>query len=604
MKLIKWIFAGIAAIAVLVVLYITLIFDPNDFKPMLVDAVKEQTGRELVIEEPLSWQFFPSIGIRLAGVSLSNPEGFKEAHMMAVKEVVAEVKLLPLLSRDVQIDQLRLDGAKLTLVTTKQGKSSLDGLTGNTASTDKPADAKQGPGLNAISIGGINISDTSITLIDEAAGSSQTFTLSSLTLGEFTPGKAAPLAFAFGADLPDMKVKGEGEATLTVSEALNALSLAGLNLEVNAQGDSLPKGAVKVEFVGGADVALEAKTAKLTVDKLSLMDIEGKGAIAANYGKKVPFVDVELAFGAIDVDAILGTEKSETKADTATTAPAQKEPDLSGMKAVDAKLKLDIAAVKVAGLSTADWALRANLAGGVLKVDELKASLYGGKVGASATLDGRKVPAVYSFNKAITGVQILPLLKDAAEVDLLAGTANFDIQGKGAGLLADSIKRNLNANGKFEVADGALYGVNVPQMIRDAQAKLKGDLNAAAGGEEKKTDFSSLTGSLNIAAGKANNPDLLMLSPLLRISGQGGADLMAETLDYKLATKVVGSLEGQGGDTALAGIEIPLAITGSFTEPKFALDTEALLKGQLKGETDKLKDKLKDSLFKKLGGNQ
>ncbi|WP_372870929.1 AsmA family protein [Shewanella sp.] len=606
MKFIKWILVAIVLLVTLPVIYVTVIFDPNDFKPMLVDEVKKQTGRELEISEPLSWQLFPSIGIRLAGVSFSNPKGFSESRMMAVNEVVAEVKLLPLLSRDVQIDQLKIDGAKLTLITTKDGRTSFDGLSkgGDKATASTPSEAGSTAGLSAIAIGGVSITDTGITLIDEAAGSRQEFTLESLTLGEFIPGKATPLALSFRADTPDVKLGGDGKATLTVNEALNALDLAGFKLTIDAKGNSLPKGEVNVLFTGGVKADLAAQTASLTVDVLKVMDVEATGSIEANYGRKVPLVKAKLALGAIDVDALLGTDKA-AKADSKASESAQSmqtEPDLTGMKAVDAALDLSIASVKVSGLSTADWKLKAKLNGGLLNVDELSAALYDGKISATASLDGRKKVASYSFNKTISGVQIQPLLKDAADMDLLAGTANFNIQGKGVGLVPERAKQNLNATGKFEVADGALYGVNVPQMIRGAQAKLKGDLSASDNAEQK-TDFSSLTGSIAIANGKANNPDLLMLSPLLRISGNGGADLLAETLDYKLSTKVVGSLEGQGGDTALAGVDIPLAISGSFSEPKFALDTEALLKGQLKQETDKLKDKFKDSLFKKLGGN-
>ncbi len=142
-------------------------------------------------------------------------------------------------------------------------------------------------------------------------------------------------------------------------------------------------------------------------------------------------------------------------------------------------------------------------------------------------------------------------------------------------------------------------------MIRSAQAKLKGDLSAQEEGE-RKTDFSSLTGSFSLKNGVANNPDLAMASPLIRLAGAGSANLISEQLDYKLKTSVVGSLKGQGGEgkNDLAGVEIPLMISGSFQEPKFALDTQALFDSKLKEETEKVKDKLKDSIFKKLGGGK
>ena len=127
-------------------------------------------------------------------------------------------------------------------------------------------------------------------------------------------------------------------------------------------------------------------------------------------------------------------------------------------------------------------------------------------------------------------------------------------------------------------------------MIRSAQQKLKGDLSES-NKEELKTDFTSLTGSFTMKDAVMTNPDLAMAAPLIRLAGKGTANI------------VVGSLSGQGdaNDESLKGVDIPLTIKGTFQEPKFGIDTKALLEGKLKGETDKAKEKLKEGLFKKLG---
>ncbi|MFA0373024.1 AsmA family protein, partial [Vibrio sp. 10N.222.54.F6] len=72
MKLLKWFFVAMLGLIAALVLYITLIFDPNNFKPQIVEVVKEKTGRDLAINSDLSWTFFPSLGIKLGGVTLSN----------------------------------------------------------------------------------------------------------------------------------------------------------------------------------------------------------------------------------------------------------------------------------------------------------------------------------------------------------------------------------------------------------------------------------------------------------------------------------------------------------------------------------------------------
>ena len=137
MKLIKWLLAIVLTLVIGVTVYLTMFFDLNNFKPQIVDAVKKQTGRDLQISQDLSWSVFPSLGIKLGGISLSNPNGFTPASMLDVNEAVANVALMPLFSQQIEVDLLKLDGLTLNLVTQKDGKTSFDGLTAET-SAEKP----------------------------------------------------------------------------------------------------------------------------------------------------------------------------------------------------------------------------------------------------------------------------------------------------------------------------------------------------------------------------------------------------------------------------------------------------------------------------------
>lgn len=95
-----------------------------------------------------------------------------------------------------------------------------------------------------------------------------------------------------------------------------------------------------------------------------------------------------------------------------------------------------------------------------------------------------------------------------------------------------------------------------------------------------------------------------MAAPLLRLAGKGSANLLTEALDYQLSTALVNTSKGQGGKEKddLAGVEIPLKISGTMQEPKYSLDTKALFETQLKDKVETQKDKLKNKLLEKLGG--
>ncbi|MEM6248983.1 AsmA family protein [Shewanella vaxholmensis] len=606
MKFIKWLLALVVTLILLVTVYLTVFFDPNDFKPEIVDAVKKQTGRELVITDDLSWTFFPVIGINLGGVSLSNPEGFTPKAMLEVNKAVAEVALMPLFSQKIEIAELSLDGATINLVTRKNGTSSFDGLSGDnskqaaTPATEMSSNAK----LNDINIGGVSITNTQINMIDEAKKQTQVFSLKRFTLGEFTLDTFAPIAFEFSATMPDMTISSEGKGELKLSRDLTQLVVNGLKIDTVVEGESIPNKKLETSISLATQIALDKQQLSVDIVQLTAASITAAGKVGVNYATKIPQINADFQVGDIDLDTLL--PKTETAAVTEQVPAASTqavEPDLSALKQLDVKLKLTVKSIKVANLSTQNWLMDVGIKNGVLDLTKLNADLYQGQLLVSAQVDARQAVASYQFDKKVTGVQIRSLLKDAADVDLLAGTANFDVKGKGKSLIPEQLKKNLLANGHFDINDGALYGVNIPQMIRSAQAKLKGDLSPETK-EERKTDFSSLSGSFSLDNGVATNPDLAMSSPLLRLAGKGTANILTEALDYRLTTSLVNSLKGQGGSDkdALAGIDIPLAITGTFQKPEYALDTQALLNNQLKEETDKAKEKLKDSLLKKLGG--
>lgn len=618
MKAIKWILLGIIIVVAGAITYLTVFLDPNDFKPQIIAAVEKQTGREFKIDKPLEWAFFPSVGIKAGGISLGNPKNFSQPTFAAVNEIVATVELMPLFSHEVKIAELVLDGLRLNLITDKQGKTSLEGLTGsktaaNTApaATDAPAaSSESGLTLKSLSIGGISVTDAQVHVINEATGSDNLFTLGSFKIGALSLGEYASLDYELSAALDGMTVSSEGHGQLKISEDLKVYSLKALALKTVAEGKSLPTGKLENSVTVDATVDTNKSIATTTLVDLALNDIQGKGQLDVQFGTAVPSISAKLALGDIDVDQWLPASTDEAKAaPAAPTSPAPAanavEPDLTGLKAVNADFELDVAGIKVAGLTTKDWKMIINLKNGVMNMKQLSAVLYDGSLQASASLDGRNPVAKYSFDSQISSINIRNLLQDAAEIDMLAGTADIAIKGDGNSLIPDNIKQRLNANGKFAVNNGALYGVNVPQMIRGAQAKLKGDFTEG-NNEAKKTDFTALTGSFSLANGVVNNPDLLMASPLIRISGQGDANLLAQSLDYRLTTALVSTLKGQGGKELddLVGVEIPLAIKGSFTDPKFSLDTDALFKSKVKEEADKAKDKLKNKLLEKLGGGQ
>ena len=163
------------------------LFDGERIKGELTRVVMEQKQRKLDIAGPLELSVWPSVGIKLGRLTLSEPGG--KAEFLALDSARVEVAVMPLLSRQVKVQRIEVNGLKATLVKHKDGTLNIADLTGGAG--DKPAPAKKsaaevGAGDTAgaplqIDIASIKIANAQLTWRDEK--SRETTTLSNLDFG-------------------------------------------------------------------------------------------------------------------------------------------------------------------------------------------------------------------------------------------------------------------------------------------------------------------------------------------------------------------------------------------------------------------------------------
>ncbi|MGZ5045598.1 MAG: AsmA family protein, partial [Methylobacter sp.] len=77
----KIILSTIAAMVLLLIVAVCIlpfVINPNDFKPEIIAAVKDKTGRELVLDGELKLSLFPWAGISTEKIALSNAPEFQD----------------------------------------------------------------------------------------------------------------------------------------------------------------------------------------------------------------------------------------------------------------------------------------------------------------------------------------------------------------------------------------------------------------------------------------------------------------------------------------------------------------------------------------------
>ncbi len=341
--------------------------------------------------------------------------------------------------------------------------------------------------------------------------------------------------------------------------------------------------------------------------KLSLDDTRIDGSARVD-SFAAPAIRFALKVDGIDLDRYLPPETAaETTAQPATGGAAGagggEEPlPLEALRSLNLDGKLEVGKLTAFNLQSSNIVIQIKANNGLLRVNPLGANLYAGQYHGDITLDARKDTPRIAINEQVSGVQAGPLLQDLTGEARVLGTADVTAKLSGTGANADAIKKTLNGTTSFSFTEGSVKGVNIAALIRKAQAKLKGQ-PAPPEQEPNQTDFSTMQGTATVSNGVVRNDDLLLQSPLLRITGKGQVSLPAETIDYTLTTKFVGSLEGQGGKSLeeLKGVSIPVRVGGTFSKPTYVPDLGAALKEAVKAKVEEKAEEQKQKLQEKFG---
>ena len=394
------------------------------------------------------------------------------------------------------------------------------------------------------------------------------------------------------ADKPTLAGTLEGTLKARLDQGLQLVEMSDAVLAAKLSGDGLPRPQMQLKLAGFARAELDKQSVTLSNLVLGADEalLSGNGTVRLG---SVPRGEFDLKGEKLDLDAWLGqpAKAAPAAATSGAAAPAgakaqaaaakalsTMEPDLSTLKTVDLAGRLQLGSLRLKGLDLNAVDLQLALAGGQLNLKQFSAGVAGGQVTASGVLDARQQPARYQVHKRVQGVDVRPLLQTLAQNDRLEGKGDLEVQVQGTGLSEQALRSQMQGKLSLRLSDGALHGINLAEMIREARATLTGK-GADQVKEARKTDFSALTASFQFANGVARSDDIQLLAPALRVKGQGQTALVPETLDFLFLTSVVESSKGQGGKSVdeLKDVTIPVRIGGHWQAPSYRLDVKELL---------------------------
>ncbi|MDM7321791.1 MAG: AsmA family protein [Gammaproteobacteria bacterium] len=364
----------------------------------------------------------------------------------------------------------------------------------------------------------------------------------------------------------------------------------------------LPEGSL-AQAGAKADVVFADGSLRLGALEAKVDETRAQGSIVVGKGG----LGADLALDRLNVDRYLPpkpqTAPTPTKEGGGSPAPGPGggtpiELPVAMLRDLSGQANLRVAHLTVQRVDVRDLRLVGKARGGDLVIDTLSGQAFDGQFEVRGGLDVRgQAPAWRAAGKAF-GVDVGAILQQFAETDRLSGYGelNFDLRTRGASV--NALKAGLDGTARARFYDGALKGVNIGQLLRRADAALKGQ--PAPPPEPVQTDFTELSGSATIANGVIHNTDLDGKSPLLRVQGGGTIDLPRNGIDYGLTVSVVNTATGQTGKglEQLRGVPIPLKISGSLSDPSYSVDIGKVLEERAKKEVER---RVNEELQNRLG---
>ncbi len=639
-KVIKW---GLIVCASLVVLVIGVLLiapafiDIRDYKPQLEKKVAEATGRPFSVGDDLNLSLFPWAGISFSDLRLGNTPGFSEKELVTVKSFEVRVKLLPLISKDIQVKRFILNEPNITLVKNKNGqvnwaqpdgakeKSAAD----KTAKASESEAAESGLPIKDLTVGEFSIKNGSITWIDHTADTRKEITAVNLKLNDVSLERPVGLSFSASLDNQPLSIDGTvgpvgkdfKQATIPLDLDLKALTELALKLNGNVKNpganpsfdlavDIKPFSPRKLVAALGQDFPVattDPKALDQVALKANLKGSQTKVAItngmlnldestlefslnASDFSR--PNLAFEMNLDRINLDRYLppGSDKP-----AATEKPAEKKPtDYKPLRKLILDGQIKIGQLVVSKAKIEEMLVHVIAKNGIINLNPLKLNMYQGKVSGMGKLNVQQDTPRMNMDLDVANIQAGPLLKDVLEKDILEGVANADVNLSMSGDQPALIKKTLNGSGQVRFNDGAIIGIDLAGMIRNVKAAFGLAQKTA---QRPRTDFAELNAPFSIKQGLVHTPQTSLKSPLIRVIAAGDANLVNETLDFRVEPKVVATIKGQGDAEQRSGLMVPVLVSGTFSDPKFAPDLAGVAKKQLEkailgtGKGDKPLDK-------------
>jgi AsmA protein len=326
--------------------------------------------------------------------------------------------------------------------------------------------------------------------------------------------------------------------------------------------------------------------------QLTLDDSTMTGRLALE-GERVTW---DLSVDDINVDRYLPpSQESDAPAEEGSLDEVDLPLDV--MKTVDARGELKFGKAKFSGLTLTNAAFALTAANGAARLTP-SAELYGGRFNGDIRLAVEGDAANMSVVQNLDDVDLAALGQDLLGSQDITGIGDVRLNLVSKGQNVGQMRRDLDGDVSFSVANGSLEGIDLWYELRRARARLDGETLPERADAARRTTFSLLSATGVVEDALLTNRDLNGRLDFMTIDGSGTVNLLDDTIAFDLvATMVDGPvLQSDPAMVKYAGKDLPLKVSGTIAAPSVLPDFSAIVREQISQEVEEEVEEQKEEV--------
>ncbi|CAN5121201.1 AsmA family protein [soil metagenome] len=585
--------AASLAAALIGLVAISWMIDQNAVRLAVEQQIRGVTGLDLKVDGDVRVSVFPgsSITLRQVGLKGSGSRGGGVDEPLAVDELTANLRLLPLLMHRYEIADVTLQRPRINVKRTADGRSNWSPIIETLARTIKPGTD------SPVSFSEILIKDGTLTYQNDARSIDET--IGGIDLSLAWPSISRSFAATGQFDWRGERIDG----SLSIADFIAALSGDRSGFKVRAA--SVP---LKFDFDGaiadGTSLMMEGTLSSYSPSMRNALRWAGQPAPGTGglgrlslkartnvVGESIALTNVNLELDGNTAEGVITYSNNDRQTVQATLAADALDftPyfdtirllasgardwnrqlfDLRGLSATDLDMRLSAAKVIIGPTRLGRTALGANLRSGTLALSIGEAQIYGGVLKGSFGITRADSDADVKAQFQFTDVDLASCASELFGVSRLTGRGNLAFALEATGASPFALAQSLDGTATLTGRDGAIGGLNVEQLLRRLERR---PLSGAGNFRTGSTPFNSLDIAIRFSDGVATAENAQLVGQTTRIMLTGTASVPSREYDLKgVASLVV-------ANDAPPAFQLPFVVQGPWDDPLIFPDSDSLIR--------------------------